>query len=88
MATSGFVRFKHNPAGYRAVLRSEAVRVDLDTRAQRVKAAADAELSDPRIRIVADTTVGRNRAGATIIGVPLRIERSRRVLGRAIDAAR
>jgi hypothetical protein len=85
---AAFERFKHNPAGYRAILRSEAVRADLDSRAQRVKVAADNQLAGQRITVIADTTVGRNRAGATIIGVPTRIEKARRVLGRAMDAAR
>lgn len=88
MPVSGFVRFKHRSAGYRAILRSDTVRADLQTRADRVKTAAETQLAGDGVTIIADTTVGRGRAGGTVIGVPMRIEARKRVLGRAIDAAR
>lgn len=87
-----FERFEHNWAGYRAILRSDGVRADLQRRADAVAQAARSRL--PRsyhgrnIRILADTTRGRNRAGATVIGVPMRLEKALRILGSSIDAAR
>lgn len=93
MASPGFESFKHNRAGYRAVLRSDGVRADLQARADRVRSVVEGQLpaeSDGGrpVFILADTTVGRNRAGATVLGVPMRIEADERLLGRAIDAAR
>lgn len=82
--------FRPIPAGYRATLRSPGVQLDLLRRARNVKAVVDshlAELDAPYPPAVADVTVGRNRASATVIGVPLPLERSRRILGGAIDAA-
>lgn len=89
MATSGFDRFVHNRAGYRAVLRSPGTAKMLQVRAEAVRRAAESQLpADTDIYLLADTTTGQNRAGATVIGVPMRLERLRRVLGSAIDAAR
>ena len=81
-------RFQLNSPGLRTILRSDGVRRLLQAKADQVKAQADAELAGEGIDIIADTQVGQNRAGATVIGVPMRIEADRRVLGRAIDAAR
>lgn len=81
--------FKWNRRGYLGVLQSPGVEAMLQGRADQVKAAAEADLppgSD--IYILADTTQGRTRVGATVIGVPMRLEKSKRILGRAIDAAR
>jgi hypothetical protein len=79
-------RFTIDSAGARALLRSDGVRADLDARAQRVKAAAEGQV-DSDVEIIADSYIGSGRAGATVIGVPMRIERRRRVLGGAVDAA-
>jgi len=84
------VKFVMRSAGAREVLRSPGVRADLRARAQRVKAVADAELATldapyPAVRVISDT--GPGRAGATVTGVPLPLEHSRRILGGAIDAA-
>lgn len=87
MATSGFEKFVHNRGGYRAVLRSDPVRSMLQRKADAVRQAAAGQVP-PDVYLLADTTVGINRAGATVIGVPMRLERERRVLGSAIDAAR
>lgn len=87
MAGSGFERFKYDPAGYRAILRSDEVRQVLQAKADRVAAAARQEVPDGWW-VRADSTVGRNRASATVFGVPLRLERAKRILGRAMDAAR
>ena len=81
-------RLKLNSPGLRSILRGPEVVAMLQGKADRVKAAAEAQLAADGIYIIADTQVGRNRAGATVIGVPMRIEADRRVLGRAIDAAR
>lgn len=81
-------RFKLNSPGLRSILRGPEVRGMLQGKADRVKAAADAQMGGEGVDIIADTYVGRSRAGATVIGVPMRIEADRRVLGRAIDAAR
>lgn len=89
MAKSGLERFVHNRAGYRAVLRSSGTASMLLAKAEAVRRAAEGQLPpDTDIYLLADTTVGQNRAGATVIGVPMRLERDRRVLGSAIDAAR
>lgn len=83
--------FKIDGAGARKILRSEGVRADLQRRADRVRTAAEAalpETGDAWSRgIIADTSVGVARAGATVIGVWLPVEEEHRVLGGAIDAA-
>lgn len=89
--TGGFERFRHNWQGYRVVLRSGEVRDELQGRANNVMRAARGRLPTGNegsgIRLIADTQVGRNRAGATVIGVPMRLEKRYRILGRSIDAA-
>ena len=83
-------RFVFNPAGYRQVLRSDGVRQHLQGRADNVKRAADRLLAGAdlgHIELIADTTVGRVRAGGTVIGVPMAIEAQERILGRALDSA-
>lgn len=84
MATSGFEKFKISSVGARALLRSPGVQGDMQRRADAVLRAAqphtDAELT-------AAAVVGRGRAGATVFGVPMREETTRRILGGAIDAA-
>lgn len=83
-------RYRPNPPGMRDVLRSAGVRADLQRRADQVKAQADSVLADlegPHPEVVADSYVGSGRAGATVMGVPLPLEESRRILGTAIDAA-
>lgn len=87
MAAAGFVRFEYNPAGYRAIRRSDAVRQILEDKAHLVAATAQRETPDNWV-VRADSGVGPNRASATVFGVPLWLERRRRVLGRAMDAAR
>lgn len=90
MAASGLEKFVIKSAGAKALLRSAGVRADLGMRAGRVRAAADPELaaldeSYPALKVESDT--GPGRAGATVTGVPLPLERSRRILGGALDAA-
>jgi hypothetical protein len=81
-------RFKHSSKGFVAVMTSGQMRDDLQGRADKVKAAVEADLGpDSDREIIADTTVGKSRAGATIIGVSMEDEAKRRVLGRALDAA-
>jgi hypothetical protein len=92
-------RFRINSRGARALLRSPGVRAELQRRADSVKAVAepqfqaataDSHVPDP-VRVIADTYTGSSRAGATVIAIhpsSLRIERDRRILGGAIDAAR
>lgn len=90
MARAGLTRFNLHRRGAVALMRSDGVRNDLEARARRVKAQADAELAGldaPYPATVADTTVGATRAGATVLGVPMPLERSRRILGQALDAA-
>lgn len=84
---SGFDRYKHNVAGYHALMRSDGVRDMLQGRADQVRQAAEGQVPAD-VYLLADTTRGRNRAGATIIGVPMRLEKRHRILGSAIDAAR
>lgn len=83
--------FRLSGKGARAVLQSAGVRDDLQRRADRVRAAAEAALPEPdqawRRGIVADTQTGTTRVGATVIGVWLPVEETHRVLGGAIDAA-
>lgn len=93
------VTFRMNSRGARALLRSDGVRAHLQERADAVRAVAapafeeatsDIYTRDP-VRVIADTSVGSGRAFATVIAVhpaALRIERERRILGGALDAAR
>jgi hypothetical protein len=83
-------KFVIDSGGARALLRSPGVRAMLLARALRVAAAADAQLATldaPYPAVEADSYTGAGRAGATVLGVPLPLERSRRILGGAIDAA-
>lgn len=88
----GIAKFKHNPDGFRAVLRSGEVQADMGRRAQNVARQARGRMpTDERsrgIKLIADTHMGRNRAGATVIGVPMWMEKRHRILGASIDAAR
>ncbi|MEU2180111.1 hypothetical protein [Streptomyces thermolilacinus] len=88
-----------NSRGARALLRSAEVRDDLQRRADAVKAVAapayERATSDIwtryPVKVIADTSVGANRAFATVVVVhpaALRIEREHRILGGALDAAR
>ena len=81
-------RYEFNRAGYIKILRSPGVERMLQAKANRVKRAAEARLVGEDVFLIADTNRGRNRVGATVIGVPMRIEADRRVLGNAIQAAR
>jgi hypothetical protein len=85
MARGAVEKFKLTPAGARALLRSPGVRDDLEARAERIKAAAQPYTDND---LIADSYIGKGRAGATVIGVPMRQERDERILGSAIDAAR
>lgn len=90
MASAGLEKFKLNSAGVRDLLRSEGVRADLHVRAERVKAAATPQLvalDAPYPSLKVDSSIGVGRADATVTGVPLPLERSRRILGGAMDAA-
>lgn len=80
-------RYVYSSAGMREILKSGGVAADLGRRAGAVAASARAAApSDVRITVLTNT--GRVRAGATVIGVPMRLEARSRILGRAIDAAR
>ncbi len=90
MADVGLIRFKLDSSDARAILRSNRVRVDLHARALKVAATADVQLAAldgpyPALKVTSD--IGPGRAGATVTGVPMPLERSRRILGGAIDAA-
>jgi hypothetical protein len=85
--------FRHDSNGYRAVLRSAEVRADLQRRADNVARAARGRLSGvgnegSGVHLIADSFIGRNRAGATVIGMPMRLERKYRILGSSVDAGR
>lgn len=84
--------FKINSSGIEALLKSDAVRADLQARADRVarlaRSRTEGLLEHGEGGIVADTYVGKTRAGATVIGVPMRVEVKDRVLGSALDAAK
>lgn len=93
------VTFRMNSRGARALLRSDGVRDHMQRRADAVWAVAapaferatSSVWSRYPVRVVADTAVGSGRAFATVIAVhpaSLRIERERRILGGALDAAR
>lgn len=84
MAISGFEKFKISSPGARALLRSGGVRADLQRRAEAVRTAAQPQTDAD---LTADSYIGKGRAGATVIGVPMPIEQDRRILGGAIDAA-
>lgn len=86
MARSGFEKFKLHPNAARKILRSDDVRQDLERRARNVAQVAQGQ-HPPDFDVRADSYVGAGRAGATVVGL-LSLERTRRVLGGAIDAAR
>lgn len=88
MARPGLESFRHKSKGYRAVLRSDGVAGDMQARADRVKRAAEPNIQTEGVELNADVTIGKARASATVFGVPMSEEMDRRVLGRAIDAAR
>lgn len=91
-------RFQINSRGAQALLKSDGVRADLLRRAQAVadwagpyfeQALADSGTPEP-VRIIADTYVGRSRAGATAIAVhpgSLRIEQDHGYFRGAMSAA-
>ncbi len=88
----GFDHFQHHWPGYREVMRSASVRADLQARADEVAFVVRNRLGSlgnqgTHITILADTIVGRNRAGATVIGVPVWLEKRYRILGSAIGVA-
>ena len=83
-----FERFRLHSPGAVGVLRSRGVLDDLVDRAERVKASADAELvviGYPSV--IVNARVGAGRANVTVGAVPIPLERSRRILGAAMDAA-
>jgi hypothetical protein len=89
MSKGGLERFVVNRAGLKAILKSPGVAADLKPRADRVAAVLRSELAgEDDWEIVSDVRVGRNRAGALVSGVPMRIELKRRIMGSAIDSAR
>ncbi|MEU3318852.1 hypothetical protein [Streptomyces sp. NPDC006785] len=91
-------RFQINSRGAAALLKSEGVRADLERRAQAVadwagpyfeEALADSGTPEP-VRIVADSYIGRTRAGATAIAVhpgSLRVEQDHGYFRGAMSAA-
>lgn len=91
-------RFQINSRGAAALLKSEGVRADLERRAQAVadwagpyfeEALADSGTPEP-VRIVADSYIGRTRAGATAIAVhpgSLRVEQEHGYFRGAMSAA-
>lgn len=91
-------RFRLNRGAARALLRSAEVRAEMQRRADAVKAASESQWQEATagtapepVRVVADTSTGSGRAFATVIAIhpaSLRVERERRILGGAIDAAR
>lgn len=90
--------FRLNSRGAAALLKSDGVRADLQRRAQAVadqagpsfeRALADSGTPEP-VRIIADSYVGRTRAGATAIAVhpgSLRVEREHGYFRSAMSAA-
>lgn len=92
-------RFEINSRGAEALLKSNGVRNDLLRRATAVatwvrpyfeEALADSGTDTP-VRVVADTYIGRGRAGATVIPVhprSLGVERRHGYLRAAMSAAR
>lgn len=84
------VKFRMRSAGARALLTSPAVRAMLHAKALQVAAAAEPQLQRldaPYPSLDVSSSSGTRRAAATVAGVPLPLERSRRILGGAIDAA-
>lgn len=80
--------FKRNRKGFAEVLKSDGVRSLLEGKAERVRVRAQGRVGGDGVEVRADSYVGRSRAGATVWGVPMRIEMDDRVLGGAIDAAK
>lgn len=82
-------------AGLEALLKAPEIQAELQRRANRVKAALGAKFTAAAHygtppEVIADTYVGKSRAGATVVVVhpeALEIEKKYRYLGSAIDAA-
>lgn len=86
----GFV-FKVNSAGVRELLRGAPVQADLKARADRIAAAANAELSSGEDGFVVDVDVGKNRARAVVLTATpeaMNAEASNRTLTHSFDAGR
>lgn len=89
------VKLEFDSAGFDEVLKSAAVREELQARADRVKSRVEQQFLrayhyGTAPRVIADTYVGQTRAGATIVVVhpeALAIEQRYRFLGSAIDSA-
>lgn len=81
------VEIKLNRSGVRSLLRSKDVEQDLLRRAQRVAEAARARAPE-HIEIVADSSIGANRARAVVVALGgYDEELDKRFLSSAIDAA-
>lgn len=87
------VRIEIDYRGIRRAAKGEALRADLQRRAERVRAAAQAqapEMETGVIEVDASTRVGRDRVRGLVVarhaGV-LHAEAKYRFMGRAIDAA-
>lgn len=93
----GLVRYRPNRRGLRDLLGSEGVRADLVRRAGQVAAVAQVQYDalpphtgDVEVVVDSQGGAGRERARAAVIArhpAALPIEKQRRILGGAIDAA-
>lgn len=84
------VRVKVNRTAVRTLLRSSEMRAELERRARRIAAAADANAGTPGGHRV-DSDIGKNRARAAVITATpkaMHQEATKRSLTRAIDAGR
>lgn len=87
----GTVVFKVNSAGVRELLRGAPVQADLKARADRIAAAANADLTSGDTGFVVDVDIGKNRARAVVVTATpeaMNAEATSRTLTRSIDAGR
>ncbi len=90
MAQIGFKldRFEHKWSGYRVILTSSEVQSMLEKKGQRIRQAIEVGEMGDDWEVIVSPRIGRTRARVLVSGVPMWLEKSRGILGSAIDAGR
>lgn len=81
-------RFEHKWTGYRAILTSGEVRAILEGKGGRIREAIESSQMGDDWEVIVSPRTGRTRARVLVSGVPMWLEKSRGILGSAIDAGR
>lgn len=83
-----FERFEHKWSGYREILTSAAVSKMLVSKGEKIRQTIEPQIDYDEWDVIVSPRTGRTRARVLVSGVPLWVEKSRAVLGSAIDSAR